>query len=124
METEFLAMGGSYTNTMKIKAEVQVLQDQVDLQFAALECWRATATQLPAELTLEGFNFQRGKTLTIFGAGPVEASKSAGDYSEALGKVVFKEQPLFVKVTIPDLHNTGQGLRWNLAAELNRTTTE
>ena len=124
VESEYLAMGGSYTNAMKIKAEVQVLQDQVDLQFAALECWRATATQLPAELTLEGFNFQRGKTLNIYGTGPTEASKSAGDYSEALGKVVFKEQPLFSKVTIPDLRNTGQGLRWNLAADLNRTTTE
>ena len=110
---------------MGIKAEMQVLQDQVDLQFAALESWKASATLLPSELTLEGFNFQRGKTLSIFGSGPAEASKSAGDYCEALGKSTYKEQPIFSKVSTPDLRTVpGQGLRWNLTAELKRNLTE
>jgi hypothetical protein len=125
VETEYLARGGSYTNAAKIKAEVQVLQDQVDLQFAALECWKAAATLLPAELTLEGFNLQRGKTLSIFGTGPAEAAKSAGDYSEALGKATYKGDPLFSKVATPDLRSVpGQGLRWNLMVELKRNVTE
>jgi hypothetical protein len=125
VEKQFQAQGLLYTNVMKIKAEVQVLQDQVDLQFAALECWKFTATLLPSELTLENFNFQRGKTLTIYGTGPAEASKSAGDYCEALGKAAYKEQPLFSKVSTPDLRQMpGQGLRWNLTAELKRNITE
>jgi hypothetical protein len=111
---------------MKIKAEVQVLQDQIDLQFAALECWRAAATLLPSELTLQSFNFQRGKTLLISGIGPAESSKSAGDYSESLTKAMYKEQPIFSKVNSPpDIRTVpGQGLRWSLTAELKRNTTE
>lgn len=125
LESHSLAQGVLYTNVMKIKAEVQVLQDQVDLQYAALECWKAAATLLPSELTLDGVNFQRGKTVTIFGSGPAEASKSAGDYCEALGKVTYKDQPLFSKVSTPDLRNNpGQGLRWSLTAELKRNITE
>ncbi len=126
IEKDYLAQGILYTNVMKTKAEVQVLQDQIDLQYAALECWRAAATLLPSELTLESFNFQRGKTLLISGTGPAESSKSAGDYSEALGKSVYKDQPIFSKVNSPpDIRTVpGQGLRWNLTAELKRNTTE
>jgi hypothetical protein len=125
VEKQYQARALLYTNVMGIKAEMQVLQDQVDLQFAALESWKASATLLPSELTLEGFNFQRGKTLSIFGSGPAEASKSAGDYCEALGKSTYKEQPIFSKVSTPDLRTMpGQGLRWNLTAELKRNFTE
>jgi hypothetical protein len=124
-EKEFQARAASYTNAIKIKAEVQVLQDQEDLQFAALECWKAACTLLPEELTLEGITFQRGKTVTIFGSGPAEANKSAGDYSEALGKFLYKDQVLFSKVSIPEFRNVpGQGMRWSLQAELKRTIME
>jgi hypothetical protein len=124
VEADFSARGHVYTNVMKIKAEWQVLQEQVDLQYAALESWKAAAILLPAELTLEGFNFQRGKTLSVFGSGPSEASKSAGDYSEALGKSAYKNELLFSKVSTPDLRVSGQSLRWNLTVELKRNLTE
>ena len=125
VENEFNARGASYTNAIKIKAEVQVLQDQVDLQYLALECWKAVSTLLPPELTLDGANFQRGKLVTVFGSGPAEATPSVADYNEALAKCTYKDQPLFSKVGPPDLRvQPGQGLRWNLNAELKRNVTE
>lgn len=125
VETDFRSRGASYTNAIKIKAEVQMMQDQVDLQFAALECWKAVATALPEELTLQSVNFQRGKTLTISGSGPAEAGPRVADYNEALRAMTFKDEPVFSKIAAPDLRITpGQGLRWTLTAELKRTATE
>jgi hypothetical protein len=125
VEKLYLAQGVAYTNAIKIKAEVQVLQDQVDLQYAALECWKAAATLLPTELTLGGVNFQRGKTVTIFGTGPAGASQAASDYSEALSKHMFNDDRFFSKVGMPpDIHAVPGGLSWNLSAQLKRNVTE
>jgi len=41
-----------YTNTLQIKERLRVLQDQMDLQFAALDSYKAIAEFLPPELTL------------------------------------------------------------------------
>ena len=125
MEKDYAGKNAAYQSALKIKAEVQVLQDQVDLQFLALECWKAVSTLLPPELTLEGVNFQRGHAVSVFGSGPAEGSPSASDYNEALSKYEYKEQPLFTKVGPPDLRiQPGQGLRWTLNAELKRNVTD
>ena len=125
MESEFLAKALSYTNAIKIKAEMQVLQDQVDLQYSALECWRAVSTNLPPELTLEGISFQKGKTLTVFGSGPAESATAAGDYDAALRGATFNDQLLFTNMHAPDLRATpGQGLRWTITTDLKRNVTE
>jgi hypothetical protein len=112
-----------YNAAMKTKAEMQVLQDQVDLQYAALECWQAVATLLPDGLVLEGMTFSKGKTLSVFGTGPADASPRAMDYNEALSKATTKDQPLFSRVNPPRL-NTVPTFRWDLSAELKRTVTE
>lgn len=125
VEKEFLAKGVLYTNASKIKAEVQVLQDQVDLQFAALECWKAVATSLPEELTLNVMNFQKGRALLVSGNGPAGSGPRAYDYNEALRKAAYKEEPLFNKILTPDIRdNPGQGMIWTLNAELKRNVAD
>ena len=125
MEKNYASKSAAYQSALKIKAEVQVLQDQVDLQFLALECWKAVSTLLPPELTLQGVNFQRGHAVSVFGSGPAEGSPSASDYNEALSKYTYKDDPLFTKVGPPDLRiQQGQGLRWTLNAELKRNVTD
>src|SRR5947199_8696235 len=57
------AIGPVYTNAMQLRERVRVLQDQLDLQFAALECYKAVADYLPAELTLDSIQFDRGRKL-------------------------------------------------------------
>ena len=115
----------SYTNAMKIKAEVQVLQDQVDLQYAALECWKAAATLLPSELTLEGLNFQRGKTVTVFGSGPAEASQERRRLQRGARQGHLQgSDPFQQGVHAGSAQHPGQGLRWSLTAELKRNITE
>jgi hypothetical protein len=115
----------AYNNAMKVKAEVQMLQDQVDLQYAALECWKAVATLLPDELVLDSINFQRGRTLSISGHGPEGAGPRATDYNEALRNATYKGEKIFSKVQAPDIRpQPNEGIRWTLSAELRRANTE
>jgi hypothetical protein len=61
------ALSLAYTNTLQLKAQVQVMRNQVALQFAALDCWKAAADNLPTELTMDNFNFERGRRITYIG---------------------------------------------------------
>ena len=63
VESQITGLGESYTNTLRLKERVKVLQDQMDLQFAALDCYRAIADKLPPDLTLNTMNFDRGRKL-------------------------------------------------------------
>src|SRR6185295_4864321 len=60
----------NYTNALRFKDQVRVMQDQLNLQFASLDCYRAVAEKIPEGVTLEGMNFQRGRTLAIYGNAP------------------------------------------------------
>jgi len=62
-----------------------VLKDQLAFQYAALDCWKAVADNLPAELTLESINFGERK-VTYFGTGPSDEQGKVYDLNEAMGK--------------------------------------
>jgi hypothetical protein len=66
-ESAVAALGGSYTNSLQLSAQYDVLKDRQDLRYAALDCWKLVADQLPADLTLQQFNFSDGKKLTLGG---------------------------------------------------------
>src|SRR3954469_16024187 len=67
VKSELQAKSIQYTNTIQLRDKVRVLQEQIDLQFAALDCYKAVADLLPSELTLDSFSFERGTKLTLFG---------------------------------------------------------
>ncbi|MCW5559916.1 MAG: hypothetical protein KIT22_19025, partial [Verrucomicrobiae bacterium] len=67
LRSDVTALGVNYTNTLQLKAQVGVLQEQVALRFAALEAWRAAVNLLPASATLTQLDFQRGQTLALRG---------------------------------------------------------
>jgi hypothetical protein len=97
----------------------------VDLQYAALECWKAVATLLPEELILDSINFQRGRTLSVSGHGPEGAGPRATDYNEALRNALYKGEKIFSKVLAPDIRpQPNEGIRWTLTAELKRANLE
>src|SRR4029077_20802158 len=47
VENRAASLGGSYTNSVQLKAKYQVLKDRQELKFAALDCWNLIATYLP-----------------------------------------------------------------------------
>ena len=56
-----------YTNAMRLRDQVLILEEQANLRFAALDCWKATVEKLPDDLTLTSLNFIRGRTLRLDG---------------------------------------------------------
>ena len=54
-------LGIEYTNTIRIREQLRVLQDTIEMQYAALDSYKALADTLPPELILSGMNFERGR---------------------------------------------------------------
>ncbi len=124
-------LSGSYTNAQRVKETVRVLQDQVELQFAALESWKAVALNLPTELTLDSLNFDRGQKLVITGsAGDADVSKVM-DFNETLRNVeteskldAGKGEPLFAEVEAPTMRDyPGNRKRWQFTCVLKNTVS-
>jgi hypothetical protein len=120
--TEIAGLGLSYTNTLQLKERVKVLQDQVDLQFAALDCWKATADFLPPELTLSTLTLDRRGRFTLVGTASTEDGSKITEFNEALRKAVIKDQPLFSRVNAPTMNNLpgGKEISWTFWSDVKR----
>jgi hypothetical protein len=112
-----------YTNTMRLKEQLHVLQDTLELQYAALDCYKSVADFLPAELTLNTLNFDRGRKLTISGTAGTEDRPKVTEFWRSLAQAEVRGQLLFSKVYSPDMRQTPgtQLWNWNLNADLKRT---
>ena len=78
------------------------------------------ADDLPPELTLDNLNFERGRTLRVFGTAAPEEVGKVQELTDALRNVQVKGQPLFGTVNAPNTQSRGQQVAWNFAAELKR----
>lgn len=109
-----------YTNAVKLKEQISVLQNQLDLKFAALDSLRAAAELLPAELTLDQLILQSGQRLQL--QGKSSSDKEITDYSDKLRKIKYGDQAVFSKVDLPkwDLR-PGNQYSWRFECTLNRT---
>ncbi|MEW6158687.1 MAG: hypothetical protein AB1813_14780 [Verrucomicrobiota bacterium] len=128
VENQVKGVAGSYTNALQLKARIEVLQEQLNLKYAALDCWKITAELLPANLTLNRLNFQNGK-LTLQGVAPADQPTLVQDYNQALRKATVRDQPLFSNVNPPKLGSQsqtggGQMFGWSFDCELNRMDME
>jgi hypothetical protein len=109
-----------------MKEQVRVLQDQLDLQYAALDCYKAIAEFLPVELTLDQLNFERGgRRVTIFGTAATEEGPKVTEFNAAMRKVMVKNQPLFSKVQAAAINQRPNNqIAWSFWCDLKRTATE
>ena len=125
LETQFRGAATPYTNAVKLKTQVQVLQEQLDLQFAALECYKAAAELLPESVQLDSMNFSRGKSLTLVGIVPQDSGSKVYDYNEALRNAVdAKGQPLFVKINAVNMSTRGSMISWTFSCDIKQNENE
>jgi hypothetical protein len=127
VEQTMRGQSGNYTNTLQLKARLQILQDRQALKYASLDCWKAVAEHLPENLTLTTMEFRNGRTLSLNGTAPAGQDGAVTDFSEALKKATItdqqgNEQPLFQKVDLPIIRGgaPGGGASWSFSAELAR----
>jgi len=123
VQTDLATLGPTYTNTVRLREELKVLQDTIELQYAALESYKALAESLPSELTLNNMNFDRGRKVTFFGTAGAEDRTKVLDFNSKLMEYASKGQPFFAKVNAPVMNNQpGQTmLNWNFSCDLKRT---
>lgn len=111
-------MGGIYTNVLTLRAQVDVLEEQVGLKYAALDSWRAAIEKLPASLTLQSLSFRNGRTLTLQGTAPAEAQADVTAFNAELQRVQVRGEALFGAVTPAAFNLRGNVGTWSFDAEL------
>lgn len=122
LQQEVATLGVAYTNTIRLREQLTVMQDTLDLQYAALECYKAIADHLPAELTLRSIRFDQGRKVTYSGTAAPDDRTKILDLNEKMLKVTMRDQLLFGKVNAPDIRPApgGQTVSWSFACDLKR----
>lgn len=123
VQDELATLGPTYTNTVQIREKLKVLQDTLELQYAALESYLSVAKTLPPELTLNNINFERGRKVTFFGTYAPEERAKVLEFNNALINYTVKTQRFFAKVNSPSMGQAqpGQPASWNFSCDLKRT---
>lgn len=122
LQKEVNTLGVAYTNTLQLKERLTVMQDTLDLQYAALECYLAISQNLPPELTLRSIRFDMGRKVTYSGTASPDDRTKVLDLNEKMLRATMRDQPLFAKVNAPSIQPSpgGQTVSWNFACELKR----
>lgn len=118
VESQIVSLGASYTNALQLKERVRVLQEQKDLQYMALDCWKAVADYLPVELTLKSLSFDRGRKLTLMGTVAESDRAKLFDFNDSMRK----NTTLFSRVASASTTPMPGGQQsWSFVCELKRT---
>jgi hypothetical protein len=127
VEQQVANLGPTYTNALQLKARFEVLKTQQDLKSAALDCWKTVAELLPDGVTLEGYNFNDGKRLTLNGTAPSDQAKRLSDLDADIRKARLADgQPLFDPLAGEHLtyHNSANNtVSWSCILELKKGDT-
>jgi hypothetical protein len=128
LDTTLAGLKPKYTAAVQAKARIQVMQEQMNLKYASLECWKAVAELLPANLTLTDLSLQQGKTLTIHGLAPATEVNTILEYNRTLRQHRpdgTNGNTLFSAVQAPNTHQqTGSGSEssysWDFSCDLRQ----
>ena len=119
---EMAGLSRSYTNTLQLKAQLEILQNRQALKFASLDCWKVTAELLPESIAVQTIEFKDGKHFSLSGTAPSDKGGQLTDFNEALRKAMLNGQSMFDSIGIPvvKLDPSGTQLSWSFAGELAR----
>jgi len=96
VELQVAALDGSYTNTLQLEARYKVLAERQDLKYAALDCWKIVADQLPAGISLQRLSFADGQTLSLNGTAPPDQITQITDhFYDGVRKAELNGKPMF-----------------------------
>ncbi|HXF09797.1 MAG TPA: hypothetical protein VN625_03360, partial [Desulfuromonadaceae bacterium] len=122
IEQKVADLGGSYTNVLKTKARYEVLKQRDDLKFAALDCWKKVAEELPESITLQRFSFSGGRQLTLAGTAPSDQIETLFTFNTVMQKAMLNGKPMFTtegSVVNPSTHD-GK-IFWSFSLQLANT---
>jgi hypothetical protein len=118
------ALANTYTNVLRTREQGDVLQEQLNLKYAALDCWKIISEQLPADFSLVSLTFSpRG--VQIYGTAPPDQQQKVIEYNDAIRHAAVSGEVLFREVTPPTMNSRGGStvLNWNFECQLNLLST-
>ncbi len=122
------ALNGRYTNALQLKARYDVLKQRQDLKYAALDCWKIVAEQLPAGLTLQRLSFAGGQQLSLNGTVPQDQVTQITDhFYDAVRKAELDGQPMFDASgsEVPTFHQQAVNtVSWEFSLKLRHSQEE
>jgi hypothetical protein len=113
-------ISGSYTNALLLKARYDVLKERQELKYAALDCWKIVAEQLPSNITLQRFSFADGKKLSLGGTAAPDQVNTLFDFNTAMQKVTANGRPMFNSQSSEPVNprQTGNTVTWSFSLQL------
>ena len=118
VEQQVAGVSGSYTNAQQLKARLDVLKERQDLKYAALDCWKTVAEQLPAGIALQRFSFAEGQKLSLNGTTTPEQINALYDFDKSIHRTRLKEQPMFSLGDPPLWNQRNNNVTWNYSLQL------
>jgi len=123
VEQQAAQLGDNYTNVLQLKARFEVLTERQQLKYAALDCWKIVAEQLPAGLSLQRSSFADGQKLTLNGiCSPDQIGQilGQGNFYDAIRKAKLNGQDMFEPTAVEPLvyNQSGNAVSWHFTLQL------
>jgi hypothetical protein len=120
VETQVAGLANTYTNSLQLTAQYKILTERQQLKYAALDCWKLVAEQLPQSVTLQRFSFANGQTLSLSGSAPQEEFNTLLNFNTAMQKAKNNGQFVFDQHTGEPVNPrlTGNVLQWSFSLNL------
>jgi hypothetical protein len=123
VEQQAAQLGDSYTNVLQLKARYEVLTERQQLKYAALDCWKIVAEQLPAGLTLQRSSFADGQKLTLSGVcapDQIGEISDQGKFYDAVRKAKLDGQNMFEATALEPLiwNQSANAVNWHFTLQL------
>lgn len=120
-QTILTQMGPSYTNFLRDGEQIHILVDRQKFKFAALDCWKAVAENLPDSITVDSLYFA-GDKLELSGTVVAENQEDVGNFNEALRNATdINHALLFSDVSPPSTRIMGTKGEWHFYCTLKST---
>jgi hypothetical protein len=127
LKTQIAGIANTYTNVLRLKERVLVMEEQLNLKYAALDCWKIASEQLPEGFNLANLIFgQRGRSLQLHGTAPPDQRDKIIEYNDNLRQAVVNGKNLFKDVTPPNINQRvgSPNINWNFECKLNVSDAE
>ena len=126
VESQVAQIANTYTNAVQLQARFAVLKERAQLKYAALDCWKLMAQQMPPGVTLQRMGFTDGHRLTLSGSTTPDMVNTLFDFDSSLRKVKLGDQPMFDPQSGEHVNprTAGNSTTWSFSVELMRTEKE
>jgi hypothetical protein len=124
VENQVASLSGAYNQALQLKGRLRVLQEQVNLRYAALDCWKVVSDLLPSELTLSSLTFSRGNRLSLRGTALATDQAKITEYNTEMGKATLNGTRVFKKVNPASIDFRGNEASWSFDCDLQQTEIE